>query len=202
MGGGVVIEINRLVYVLFVVLFIVFMSNAFNISDGLDGLAVGNSFVLFSLIGFYAYISSFINADVMILDRFNLLPLSGGLEIAVICASIVGANLVFLWYNTYPASIFLGDTGALMYGAVIGFLIVVSKSEILLIIASLFYVVELFSVIIQVVGFKISKGKRIFKMAPLHHHFELSGVTEPKIVVRTWILNAFAFYSFLYYLAR
>ncbi|MCX5925268.1 MAG: phospho-N-acetylmuramoyl-pentapeptide-transferase [Candidatus Dependentiae bacterium] len=158
-------------------------SNAVNLTDGLDGLAIGSllpNFVLFSLICYLA--------GHKLLAFYLGIPFTGTAEITVIGASLIGASLGFLWYNTYPAQIFMGDVGSLSLGAGLGCMALMSKSELLLIIAGGLFVVETLSVILQVLSFRF-RAKRIFKMAPIHHHFELLGWQESKITTRFGIIS-------------
>ncbi|MFH1714684.1 MAG: phospho-N-acetylmuramoyl-pentapeptide-transferase [Elusimicrobiota bacterium] len=170
-------------YFIFIVLIIVGASNAVNLTDGLDGLAVGSiifaslTYMIFAYVAGHAKFSSYL----------RIVPVSGSGEIVVFLAALVGACLGFLWFNTYPAEIFMGDTGSLFLGGIIGVTAVIIKQEILLLVAGGIFVFEALSVILQVFSYKVKK-KRIFKMAPLHHHFELSGWSEPKVVIRFWII--------------
>jgi len=172
-------------YPLFIILVIVGSSNGVNLTDGLDGLAIGLiataalAYGALAYAGGHAGISSYL--DIIFLKK-------GG-EVTVYCAAILGASLGFLWFNTYPAQIFMGDTGALSLGAIIGTAAILIKQEILLILVGGVFVIEALSVLIQIVYFHRTGGKRFFRMAPLHHHFELKGLVEPKIVVRFWIVG-------------
>ncbi|MCK4674133.1 phospho-N-acetylmuramoyl-pentapeptide-transferase [candidate division WOR-3 bacterium] len=172
-------------YPLFVTMVIVGSSNGVNLTDGLDGLAIG-------LIGIAALAYSalaYTAGHVVISGYLDVIFLKSGGEITVFCASILGASLGFLWFNSYPAQIFMGDTGALSLGAIIGTVAILIKQEILLIFVGGVFVIEVGSVLLQVIYFHSTGGKRLFKMAPLHHHFELKGLVEPKIVVRFWIIG-------------
>ncbi len=170
-------------YIPFAVLVIVGCSNAVNLTDGLDGLAVGP--VIISSMA-YTVVSWAVGNKLV--SGYLLVPhIEGAGELAILTASIVGAGLGFLWFNTYPASVFMGDVGSLPLGAALGTVAVVCKHELLLILVGGVFVMEAVSVIFQVASFK-SRGKRIFLMAPLHHHFELKGWEEPKVVVRLWII--------------
>ncbi|WWP02455.1 MAG: phospho-N-acetylmuramoyl-pentapeptide-transferase [Candidatus Dasytiphilus stammeri] len=155
-------------------------SNAVNITDGLDGLAI--MLIILVAIGF-AIIAAISSNNIHYC--FNYLNFH---EITIFCSAIIGAGLGFLWFNTYPAQIFMGDTGSLALGSVLGTIAVLLKKELLLILMGVVFVIETLSVIIQIVHFKIN-GKRIFTMAPLHHHYELKGCPEPRIIVRFWIIN-------------
>ncbi|WP_342347977.1 phospho-N-acetylmuramoyl-pentapeptide-transferase [uncultured Nitrospira sp.] len=170
-------------YIPFAILVIVGCSNAVNLTDGLDGLAVGPV-----IISSMAYTVVAWAVGNKLVSGYLLVPhIEGAGELAILTASIVGAGLGFLWFNTYPASVFMGDVGSLPLGAALGTVAVVCKHELLLILVGGVFVMEAVSVIFQVASFK-SRGKRIFLMAPLHHHFELKGWEEPKVVVRLWII--------------
>ncbi len=172
-----------LFYILFAVLVIVGSSNAVNLTDGLDGLAVGPVMIASVAYTIVAYV-----AGHRIISEYLLIPyIEGSGELAVFTAAIFGASLGFLWFNTYPASVFMGDVGSLPLGAALGTVAVISKHELLLLLVGGVFVIEAISVIFQVVSFK-SRGKRIFLMAPIHHHFEMKGWEEPKVVVRLWII--------------
>ncbi|PJA78891.1 MAG: phospho-N-acetylmuramoyl-pentapeptide-transferase [Nitrospirae bacterium CG_4_9_14_3_um_filter_51_5] len=170
-------------YIPFAVLVIVGCSNAVNLTDGLDGLAVGP--VIISAMAYTVVAWAVGNK---LVAGYLLIPhIEGAGELAILTASIIGAGLGFLWFNTYPASVFMGDVGSLPLGAALGTVAVVCKHELLLVLVGGVFVMEAVSVIFQVASFK-SRGKRIFLMAPLHHHFELKGWEEPKVVVRLWII--------------
>lgn len=171
-------------YVLFAALVIVGASNAVNLTDGLDGLAIGPIVVASTAYMVFAYVTS----HVKIAEYLQLHYVSGGGEITVFCGALAGAGLGFLWFNAYPAQVFMGDVGSLSLGGALGTVAVITKQEILLVLVGGLFVVETLSVIFQVGFFKISGGKRIFRMAPLHHHFELKGWPEPKVIVRFWII--------------
>ncbi|MGC8805735.1 MAG: phospho-N-acetylmuramoyl-pentapeptide-transferase, partial [Candidatus Ratteibacteria bacterium] len=169
--------------ILLVTFILVATSNAVNLTDGLDGLAAGTILMTAVAFGFIVYTVG--NA---IFARYLNLPfIQGAGEATVFCGSLVGAILGFLWYNCHPAEIFMGDTGSLPLGGVIGLLAIISKQEISLIIVGGIFVIEAISVIIQVISFKV-RGKRVFLMTPLHHHFELLGWKESQVVVRFWIV--------------
>ncbi|MGB3341006.1 MAG: phospho-N-acetylmuramoyl-pentapeptide-transferase [bacterium] len=171
-------------YPLFITLVIVGSSNGVNFSDGLDGLAIG-------LIGVAALAYSALSyaaGHAGISQYLDIIFLAQGGEITVFCAAILGASLGFLWFNSHPAQVFMGDTGALSLGAIVGTVAILIKQEILLVMVGGVFVIEVVSVILQIIYFRRTGGKRLFKMAPLHHHFELSGLRESKIVVRFWIL--------------
>ncbi|MEI7640052.1 MAG: phospho-N-acetylmuramoyl-pentapeptide-transferase [bacterium] len=158
-------------------------SNAVNLTDGLDGLAAGLSMFVFATFTVLAYVIG----NYKLTSYLFLLYVPQASELTVICSAFFGVMLGFLWFNSYPATVFMGDVGSLMLGGTIGTISVLLKQEILLFIVGLVFIIELFSVIIQVTSYKMTK-KRVFMMAPLHHHFELKGVSEPKIIVRFWIL--------------
>jgi len=166
------------------VLFIVGFSNAVNLTDGLDGLAIMPTVLVGGALGVFAYVTGNVNFS----QYLGIPYVSGGGEILVFCAALAGAGLGFLWFNTYPAQVFMGDIGALSLGAALGVVAVVVRQELILAIMGGVFVVETVSVIIQVVSFKLT-GRRVFRMAPLHHHFELKGWAEPKVIVRFWIIT-------------
>jgi len=170
-------------YPFFAILVIVGSSNAVNLTDGLDGLAVGCT--TFAAMAFV--VVTYVSGNAKFSEYLKIISVPGAGELTVLCAALVGAGLGFLWFNAHPAQIFMGDTGSLALGGLLGTIAVIVKQEILLIIVGGIFVVEALSVIIQVTSFKM-RGKRVFKMAPLHHHFELSGVPESKIIVRFWII--------------
>jgi phospho-N-acetylmuramoyl-pentapeptide-transferase len=165
-------------------IFIVGFSNAVNLTDGLDGLAIMPTVLVGGALGLFAYVTGNVNFS----DYLGIPYVPGTGEITVFCAAMAGAGLGFLWFNTYPAQVFMGDIGALSLGAALGAVAVVVRQEIVLAIMGGVFVVETLSVIIQVASFKLT-GKRVFRMAPLHHHFELKGWAEPKVIVRFWIIT-------------
>jgi phospho-N-acetylmuramoyl-pentapeptide-transferase len=171
-------------FVLFVTLVLMGSSNAVNLTDGLDGLAIGCTIIAAGALTVLAYIAG----NVVFSDYLELqwMPLVG--EVTVFCGAMVGASIGFLWYNAHPAEIFMGDVGSLALGGAIGTVAVVIKQELLLPFIGGVFVLEALSVILQVGSYKLRKGKRIFKMAPLHHHFELMGWSESKVIVRFWIM--------------
>jgi phospho-N-acetylmuramoyl-pentapeptide-transferase len=176
-------------YVPVVVFFIVAMSNAVNLTDGLDGLAIGTV----AIVGFTLGIISYISGNVVWSEYLTIPYLRGNGELTVFCAALVGAAMGFLWYNAYPAQVFMGDTGSLALGGAIGALCVLIKKELLLPTLGGVFIAETVSVIIQRLYFKYTKrkygeGRRVFRMAPVHHHFELLGWPEPKIVTRFYII--------------
>ncbi|MEQ1775457.1 MAG: phospho-N-acetylmuramoyl-pentapeptide-transferase [Burkholderiales bacterium] len=163
---------------------IVGTSNAVNLTDGLDGLAIMPTVMVGSALGVFAYVAG--NAVFAKYLAFPYIPGAG--ELLVICAAIAGAGLAFLWFNAYPAEVFMGDVGALALGAALGTIAVIVRQEIVLFIMGGVFVVETLSVMIQVASFKLT-GKRVFRMAPLHHHYELKGWKENQVVVRFWIIT-------------
>ena len=170
-------------YVPFVVVVLVGASNAVNLTDGLDGLAIGATLIAAATYAVFAYVAG--NRVVAQYLQVPFVPEAG--EVAVFCGALVGASLGFLWFNAHPAEVFMGDVGSLAIGGAIGMVAVLAKQEIVLVLVGGVFVVEALSVIIQVASFKLT-GKRVFRMSPLHHHFELAGWAEPKIIVRFWIL--------------
>lgn len=173
-------------YVVFVAITIVGATNAVNLTDGLDGLAAGCMLFAAAAYAVMCYVVGNINFS----KYLQVMFVSGSAELTVYMAAMAGAVLGFLWYNGFPAQVFMGDTGALALGGGIGTVAVLIKQELLLVIVGGVFVAVTLSVIIQVLYFKITGGKRVFKMAPLHHHFELGGMPEPRIVVRFWIISA------------
>jgi phospho-N-acetylmuramoyl-pentapeptide-transferase len=171
-------------YIIFAAFVIVGASNAVNLTDGLDGLAIGPVIIAATTYMIFAYVSGHIK----IAGYLQLNYVSGAGELAICCGALAGAGLGFLWFNAYPAQIFMGDVGSLTLGAFLGTVAVITKQEILLLLVGGLFVIEALSVIFQVGFFKMTSGKRIFKMAPLHHHFELKGWPEPKVIVRFWII--------------
>jgi phospho-N-acetylmuramoyl-pentapeptide-transferase len=172
-------------YIPFAAFVIVGTSNAVNLTDGLDGLAIGPIITTSVTYMIFAYVTG--HSKMAEYLHINHIVSSG--EVSIICGIMAGAGLGFLWFNAHPAQIFMGDSGSIPLGAIIGTIAVITKQEILLILVGGIFVIEALSVIIQVGYFKISKGKRVFKMAPLHHHFELQGWAESKVIVRFWIIS-------------
>jgi phospho-N-acetylmuramoyl-pentapeptide-transferase len=170
-------------YIVFAGFVIVGAGNAVNITDGLDGLAIVPVMIAAGTFGFIAYLSG--NAVFSNYLQIHFVPGTG--ELAVICGALIGAGLGFLWFNAPPAQIFMGDTGSLALGGLLGTIAVAAKHEFVLAIVGGLFVLEIMSVIIQVTSFKLT-GKRVFKMAPIHHHFEQLGWTEPQVVIRFWII--------------
>ena len=163
---------------------IVGFSNAVNLTDGLDGLAIMPTVLVACALGVFAYASG--NAVFSTYLQIPQIPGAG--ELVIICAAIAGAGLGFLWFNTYPAMVFMGDIGALALGAVLGTIAVIVRQELVLVIMGGVFVIETLSVMIQVASFKLT-GRRVFRMAPIHHHFELKGWPEPRVIVRFWIIS-------------
>ncbi len=172
-------------YIIFAVLVIVGSSNAVNLTDGLDGLAAGPTVITASVYLIFAYLAG----HAVLADYLQIPFVLGAGELSIFCGAMVGACLGFLWFNAYPAQIFMGDVGSLALGGALGGVAIIIKQEILLAIVGGIFVMEVISVILQVGYFKLSHGKRIFLMAPFHHHFEKKGWAEPKIVVRFWIVS-------------
>ena len=171
-------------FIVLTYLMIVFMSNAVNLTDGLDGLATLPTVMVAAALGLIAYLTGHIEFA----NYLQIPHIPGAGELAVFCGALIGAGLGFLWFNTYPAQVFMGDIGALALGAALGVVAVVVRHEIVLLIMGGLFVVEAVSVIIQVVSFRLT-GRRVFRMAPIHHHFELMGWPEPRVIVRLWIIT-------------
>ncbi len=197
-----VIDLGKPLYLLWATLFIVFFANAVNITDGLDGLAIGVSLSVFAVGAFVAYlVGNYVFASYL---GIPYVPYAG--ELTILAMAFLGAGLAFLWFNTHPARIFMGDVGALAIGALIAFIALATKSEFIFLVAGGVFLIEILSVVLQVIGCKLTKRsevvytdgggtkrvancKRIFKKAPLHHHFEELGWNEEQIVVRFWIIS-------------
>jgi phospho-N-acetylmuramoyl-pentapeptide-transferase len=186
-------------YVLFASVVVVGTANAVNLTDGLDGLAIGPTIINAGTFMIFAYLAgvettiALVGADGVIsqpnlAEYLRIAHIDGAYELAIYCAAMFGAGVGFLWYNTYPATVFMGDVGSLSLGAGIGMLAVLTKNELVLLIVGGLFVIEALSVIIQVGSYK-TRGKRVFKMAPIHHHYELKGWEEPKIIVRFWLIS-------------
>jgi phospho-N-acetylmuramoyl-pentapeptide-transferase len=171
-------------YILLTVFIIVGASNAVNLTDGLDGLAIGPIVIAFTTYLVFSYLAG----NVRIAGYLQIPYVAGTGELTVLCGAVVGAGLGFLWYNAYPADLFMGDVGSLPLGAILGTVAVMTKQEFVLLLVGGIFVVETLSVIFQVAYFKMTGGRRIFRMAPLHHHFELKGWPESKVTVRFWII--------------
>ncbi len=173
-------------YVPFIILVITGSSNAVNLTDGLDGLAIGLCGICFAAFLGIVYMTG--RLDYSSYLQIEYFPGAG--ELSIFCGAAMGAALGFLWFNTYPAQVFMGDTGSLALGGALGAIAIMIKKELLLVIVGFVFVITALSVILQVLSYRYRGGKRIFKMAPLHHHFELIGWAEPKVVVRYWIIGA------------
>jgi phospho-N-acetylmuramoyl-pentapeptide-transferase len=171
-------------FIVMTYLVIVGSSNAVNLTDGLDGLAILPAVMVAGALGIFAYVTGNINFA----NYLSIPYVPGSGEIVIFCGSIVGAGLGFLWFNTYPAQVFMGDVGALSLGAALGIIAVIVRQELVLMLMGGVFVLETVSVILQVASFKLT-GKRIFRMAPIHHHFELKGWPEPRVIVRFWIIT-------------
>jgi len=171
-------------YIPFAMIVIVGASNAVNLTDGLDGLAIGPMIIASGTYLLFAYVTG----HARVAEYLQISSVQGAGELSVLCGSMVGAGLGFLWFNSYPAQVFMGDVGSLSLGGALGTIAVITKQEIVLVIVGGIFVMEALSVIFQVTSFRLY-GKRIFRMAPIHHHFELKGWPEPKIIVRFWIIS-------------
>jgi phospho-N-acetylmuramoyl-pentapeptide-transferase len=178
--------LNAAAFIAIAYFMIVGMSNAVNLTDGLDGLAIMPAALVMAALGVFAYASG--NAVFANYLAIPAIPHAG--ELLIFCAAFAGAGLGFLWFNAYPAQVFMGDVGALAIGAAIGVLAVIVRQEVVVLLMGGIFVLETLSVILQVASFKLT-GKRIFRMAPIHHHFELKGWAEPKVIVRFWIISLF-----------
>jgi phospho-N-acetylmuramoyl-pentapeptide-transferase len=173
-----------LFYIPFAMLVMVGASNAVNLTDGLDGLAIGPMIIAAATFLLLAYLAG--NAKLS--GYLQITGVAGAGELAILCGAMVGAGLGFLWFNTYPAQVFMGDVGSLALGGALGTVAVITKNEFVLVIVGGIFVIEALSVIVQVISFRYW-GRRVFRMAPIHHHFELKGWPEPKIIVRFWIIS-------------
>jgi len=171
-------------FVVLTYLMIVFMSNAVNLTDGLDGLATLPTVMVAAALGLVAYLAG----NSLFADYLQIPYIPGAGELSVLCGALSGAGLGFLWFNSYPGQVSMGDLGALALGAMLGVVAVVVRHEIVLLIMGGLFVVEAVSVIVQVISFRLT-GKRVFRMAPIHHHFELLGWPEPRVTVRMWIIT-------------
>ena len=171
-------------FIIFGAFIIVGAGNAVNLTDGLDGLAIVPVMIATGCFGVFAWVVG----NAVLSDYLQLHFVAGTGELAVVCGAVIGAGLGFLWFNAPPASIFMGDTGSLALGGMLGAIAVATKQEIVLGIVGGLFVLEAVSVIVQVISFKLT-GKRVFRMAPIHHHFEQLGWTEPQIVIRFWIVS-------------
>ena len=173
-----------ILYIPFAILVMVGASNAVNLTDGLDGLAIGPMIIAAGTFLLLAYLVG--NAKLS--NYLQITGIQGAGELAILCGAMVGAGLGFLWFNTYPAQVFMGDVGSLSLGGALGTIAVITKNEFVLVIVGGIFVIEALSVIVQVISFRYW-GRRVFRMAPIHHHFELKGWAEPKIIVRFWIIS-------------
>jgi phospho-N-acetylmuramoyl-pentapeptide-transferase len=171
-------------FIVIAYLWVVGFSNAVNLTDGLDGLAIMPTVLVACALGVFAYASG----HAQFASYLQIPRIPGAGELVIICAAIAGAGLGFLWFNTYPAMVFMGDIGALALGAVLGTIAVIVRQELVLVVMGGIFVIETLSVMIQVASFKLT-GKRVFRMAPIHHHFELKGWPEPRVIVRFWIIS-------------
>ena len=188
-------DLSAWLYIVFGAFVVVGTANAVNLTDGLDGLAIGPTIINAGTFLVFAYLAG---VETTILTRsggeqslaqyLHIAHIPGVVELAVFCAALFGAGIGFLWYNTYPASVFMGDVGSLSLGGALGMLAVLTKNELVLTLVGGLFLIEALSVMIQVGSFK-TRGKRVFKMAPIHHHFELKGWEEPKIIVRFWLVS-------------
>ncbi|WP_237066193.1 phospho-N-acetylmuramoyl-pentapeptide-transferase [Microbulbifer guangxiensis] len=180
----IAIDLGPAFFIVLTYFVVVGSSNAVNLTDGLDGLAIMPTVMVGGALGIIAYLVG----HVEFANYLHIPSIPGAGELAVFCAALGGAGLGFLWFNTYPAQVFMGDVGALALGAALGIIAVITRHEIVLFIMGGVFVMETVSVILQVASFKLT-GKRIFRMAPLHHHFELKGWPEPRVIVRFWIIT-------------
>jgi phospho-N-acetylmuramoyl-pentapeptide-transferase len=171
-------------FVVLTYLMIVGMSNAVNLTDGLDGLAIMPAALVAGALGVFAWVSDNVN----LVNYLSIPSIPGAGEVMIFCGAMVGAGLGFLWFNTYPAQVFMGDVGALALGAALGTIAIIVRQEVVALFMGGIFVLETASVILQVGSYKLT-GKRLFRMAPIHHHFELKGWAEPKVIVRFWILS-------------
>jgi len=179
-----VVPMGAVAFIAFTYLVIVGASNAVNLTDGLDGLAIMPCVMVAGALGVFAYVTGNVN-----FSTYLQIPYVPGVgEVLIFAATIAGAGLGFLWFNTYPAQVFMGDVGALALGAALGVVAVVVRQEIVLAVMGGIFVLETVSVMVQVASFKL-RGKRVFRMAPIHHHYELKGWAEPKVIVRFWIIS-------------
>jgi len=183
---GPIFALSPFLFICFGTFVVVSFSNAVNLTDGLDGLAIGPIITSSSALGILSYVAGHVE-----IASYLFIPyIQNAGELLPLAASIVGAGVGFLWYNSYPAQVFMGDVGSLSMGGVLGIIAVLTKNEFLFVLIGGIFVLETVSVVLQVSSFKL-RGKRIFKMAPIHHHFELTGWPEPKVIVRFWIISIF-----------
>jgi phospho-N-acetylmuramoyl-pentapeptide-transferase len=183
-AGTLAFWIGGVVFVAIAYLIVVGFSNAVNLTDGLDGLAIMPSVLVATALGVFAYLAG----NKVFSEYLGIPAIPGAGELAIFCSALAGAGLGFLWFNTYPAQVFMGDIGALAIGAALGCIAVIVRQEIVLLIMGGVFVMETASVMLQVASFKLT-GRRIFRMAPIHHHFELKGWPEPRVIVRFWIIS-------------
>jgi phospho-N-acetylmuramoyl-pentapeptide-transferase len=188
--GGNYEQYTWIIYILIVVIIVTAVSNGANITDGIDGLATGTSAIIGGTLGVFAYVSG----NILLAGYLNIMYIPNVGELVVFSAALIGACIGFLWYNAYPAQVFMGDTGSLALGGIIAALAVIVRKELLIPILCGIFLVENLSVVIQVSYFrytrkKYGEGRRIFKMSPLHHHYQMLGYAEPKIVTRFWIVG-------------
>jgi phospho-N-acetylmuramoyl-pentapeptide-transferase len=178
------LPLGAFVFIALTYLMIVGMSNAVNLTDGLDGLAIMPAVMVAVALGIFAWVSG----NKVLADYLGEPLIPGAGEVAIFCGAMAGAGLGFLWFNAYPAQVFMGDVGALALGAALGVIAIIVRQELVVLLMGGIFVLETASVILQVASFKL-RGKRIFRMAPIHHHFELKGWAEPKVIVRFWIMS-------------
>ncbi|MBX3689260.1 phospho-N-acetylmuramoyl-pentapeptide-transferase [Dokdonella sp.] len=183
-GGSPWLWLGACAFVLLAYLIVVGFSNAVNLTDGLDGLAIMPCVLVSTALGVFAYVAG----NRVFSEYLGIPAIPGTGELAIFCSAMAGAGLGFLWFNTYPAQVFMGDIGALALGAALGCVAVIVRQEVVLLIMGGVFVMETVSVMLQVGSFKL-RGKRIFRMAPIHHHFELKGWPEPRVIVRFWIIS-------------
>ena len=182
--GSAAVWIGAAAFIAVTYFIVVGFSNAVNLTDGLDGLAIMPSVLVASALGVFAYLAG----NKVFSEYLGIPAIPGAGELAIFCSALAGAGLGFLWFNTYPAQVFMGDIGALAIGAALGCIAVIVRQEIVLLIMGGVFVMETASVMLQVASFKLT-GRRIFRMAPIHHHFELKGWPEPRVIVRFWIIS-------------
>ncbi|QJC33630.1 phospho-N-acetylmuramoyl-pentapeptide-transferase [Enterobacteriaceae endosymbiont of Donacia provostii] len=189
----IIYNINIILYILLCYFIILIMSNAVNLTDGLDGLAIMP--IIFIALGLIFL--SYLTGNIYFSKYFNFIYVENSTELIIICLSIIGSGLAFLWYNAYPAKIFMGDVGSLPLGCLVSVIAILIKQEFLFLIMCIIFIVEFISVIIQIIKFKYNK-KRFFLMAPLHHHYELKGISESCIIIRFWIISLILiFFTFI-----
>jgi phospho-N-acetylmuramoyl-pentapeptide-transferase len=182
--GALAVWIGAAAFIAVTYFIVVGFSNAVNLTDGLDGLAIMPSVLVATALGVFAYLAG----NKVFSEYLGIPAIPGAGELAIFCSALAGAGLGFLWFNTYPAQVFMGDIGALAIGAALGCIAVIVRQEIVLLIMGGVFVMETASVMLQVASFKLT-GRRIFRMAPIHHHFELKGWPEPRVIVRFWIIS-------------